>query len=78
MLFGRVTEFNVRTGLRSSGGIERSGNITTSKAFMNLDRLVQNDFLEKLPPTFKDPIGGAGVHSRIDTDLYLVHLLPHA
>jgi hypothetical protein len=80
MLFGRVTDFNVRSGLRTSGGAERSGDITGSNLFLHLDRLVTRDFLESLPARFRSPLG-AGEHpdgTQIDTDLYLVHLIPHA
>jgi hypothetical protein len=49
--------------------------------FEELDRLVSVDFIASLPPHFKTSFndlesmyGGGG----LDTDLYLVHLIPHA
>jgi len=79
VLFGRVTDFNVRSGLRSNGTDEKNEGVTKTSTFINLDKLVTSDFITSLPPGFRNPIGGnGGDGSHIDTDLYLVHLLPHA
>lgn len=82
MLFGRVTDFNVRNGLKAAadGAGIPSAVLTQTPDFKNLDLLASFEFLHCLPPRFKSCLG-VGEHpdgSMIDTDLYLVHLLPHA
>ena len=80
MLFGKVTDFGVRTNLRASAPM-RIQSPFLLPGFEELDRLVSMDFIASLPPRFKNSFselesmyGGGG----LDTDLYLVHLVPHA
>ena len=81
MLFGKVTDFGVRTNLRASGPMPRIQNPFLIPGFEELDRLVSMEFITSLPPRFKNSFselesmyGGGG----LDTDLYMVHLVPHA
>ena len=81
MLFGKVTDFGVRTNLRASTPLSRIQNPFLIPGFEELDRLVSMEFIACLPPRFKNSFseletmyGGGG----LDTDLYLVHLVPHA
>lgn len=81
MLFGKVTDFGVRTNLRASAPMSRIQSPFLIRGFEELDRLVSMDFIASLPPRFKNSFselesmyGGGG----LDTDLYLVHLVPHA
>jgi len=80
MLFGRVTDFGVRTNLRAAP-MSRIQNPFLLPGFEELDRLVSVDFIASFPPHLKTSFselesmyGGGG----LDTDLYLVHLIPHA
>lgn len=77
MLFGRVTDFNVRRNLRAP-------TVTKNPFFLEgfdvLDRLVCHDFHENLPQMYKNNYGltdASGVNT-LDTDLYMVHIIPHA
>jgi hypothetical protein len=81
MLFGRVTDFGVRTNLRASAPLSRTQNPFAILGFEELDQLVSTDFVASFPPRFRNAFselesmyGGGG----LDTDLYLVHLVPHA
>jgi hypothetical protein len=81
MLFGKVTDFGVRTNLRASAPLSRIQNPFATPGFEELDRLVAAEFIASLPPRFRNGLselesmyGGGG----LDTDLYLVHLIPHA
>ena len=81
MLFGRVTDFGVRANLRASAPLSRIQNPFIIPGFEEMDRLVCMDFIASLPPRFRNGFselesiyGGGG----LDTDLYLVHLVPHA
>ncbi len=81
MLFGRVTDFGVRSHLRALAPPSRVHNPFIIPGFEDLDRLVCMDFVSSLPPRFRNGFsnlesmyGGGG----LDTDLYLVHLVPHA
>jgi hypothetical protein len=81
MLFGKVTDFTVRTNLRASAPLSRIQNPFITPGFEELDRLVCTEFIASLPPRFRNGLsevesmyGGGG----LDTDLYLVHLVPHA
>ena len=81
MLFGKVTDFGVRTNLRASVPVSRIQNPFVIPGFEELDRLVSMEFINSLPPRFKNSFselesmyGGGG----LDTDLYMVHLVPHA
>jgi hypothetical protein len=81
MLFGKVTDFGVRTNLRASAPMSRIQNPFLIPGFEELDQLVSMEFISTLPPRFKNSFselesmyGGGG----LDTDLYMVHLVPHA
>ena len=76
MLFGRVTDYNVRSNLREPGVVARNQNPFFKPGFTGLDKLVSIDFLESFPPTYKHL--GLGEDGSMDTDLYLAHILPHA
>jgi hypothetical protein len=80
LLFGQVTDFNVRNGLKGAAGVPNPIPLAETPQFKTLDHLVSSGFLNSLPPGFKHCLG-VGEHpdgSRVDTDLYLVHILPHA
>ncbi|KIY62449.1 hypothetical protein CYLTODRAFT_438894 [Cylindrobasidium torrendii FP15055 ss-10] len=80
MLFGRVTDYNVRGNLRAATAPPKHTNPFTLDGFEALDKLVSHDFLESIPYIYKtnkgvtDAVGG----STLDTDLYMVHIVPHA
>jgi len=81
MLFGKVTDFGVRTNLRAEAPLSRTQNPWITLGFEELDRLVCTDFISSLPSHFRNNFselesmyGGGG----LDTDLYMVHLIPHA
>jgi len=76
MLFGRVTDFNVRSNLRASAAVIRNQNPFFRPGFTELDKLVSTDFLENFPAPYKHL--GLNEDGSMDTDLYLAHLLPHA
>jgi len=80
MLFGRVTDFNVRGHLRASAAQREHRNPFELEGFKKLDSLVSVDFLENLPPFFKNKNGITNLleGNKLDTDLYMVHLIPHA
>jgi len=81
MLFGKVTDFGVRANLRAEAPHSRSQSPWATPGFEELDRLVCTDFISSLPLHFRKNFselesmyGGGG----LDTDLYMVHLIPHA
>ena len=76
MMFGRVTDYNVRTNLRAPVTATKTINPFGLPGFEELDRLVCVDFLASIPPSHKHY--GINDDGSIDTDLYLVHLIPHA
>jgi hypothetical protein len=76
MLFGRVTDYNVRSNLRAPVTATKTLNPFSLPGFQALDKLVCSDFLASLPPAHKHL--GMDDEGSIDTDLYLVHLIPHA
>jgi len=80
MLFGRVTDFNVRGNLRAPTAPSKNQNPFFLPGFEELDKLVCNDFLQSLPQIFKNNPGvtDAPEGTCLDTDLYMVHLIPHA
>ena len=80
MLFGRVTDFNVRNGLKAAANIKPAIPLTQTAEFKELDHLVSFEFHRSLPPGYKCCLGAGEQHdsNRVDTDLFLVHLLPHA
>ena len=81
MLFGRVTDFGVRTNLRKrSVGLLDPFQLP---GFEELDRLVSGGFLDSIPLKYRNPLtyGDAeSVYSNggLDTDLFMVHMIPHA
>lgn len=74
MLFGRVTDHNTRSTLRSTP--TKSQNPFVSTSFKDLDQLVCDDFLENIPTNYKHL--GFSDNGGVDTDLYMVHVVPHA
>ncbi|KAJ7181742.1 hypothetical protein C8R43DRAFT_970241 [Mycena crocata] len=80
MLFGRVTDYNVRGNLRAPTAPSKNQNPFFLDGFKELDKLVCNDFLESLPQIFKNNSGvtDAPGGCALDTDLYMVHIVPHA
>ncbi|KAG2023389.1 nuclear protein [Coprinopsis cinerea AmutBmut pab1-1] len=81
MLFGKVTDFNVRGNLRAPTAPSKNQNPFSLAGFKELDQLVCEDFIANLPQIFRtnngvtqSPDGG----STLDTDLYMVHIIPHA
>jgi hypothetical protein len=80
MLFGKVTDYNVRSNLRSSAPPSSSQNPFYLDGFEALDRLVCIDFYEKLPAIYKSSfgLGDSPEGGSLDTDLYMVHVAPHA
>ena len=80
MLFGRITDFNVRGNLRASMPPSKNQNPFYLDGFETLDKLVAHDFLESLPHAYKNHAGVTdSIGNRVfDTDLYMVHIIPHA
>ncbi|KAJ7293658.1 hypothetical protein C8J57DRAFT_1269605 [Mycena rebaudengoi] len=80
MLFGRVTDYNVRGNLRAPTAPSKNQNPFFLEGFKELDKLVCTDFLESLPQIFKNNSGvtDAAEGCALDTDLYMVHIVPHA
>jgi hypothetical protein len=78
MLFGKVTDYNVRSNLRAPLHPRKGEDPRMAAGFAGLDRLVAIEFLNNIPPAFKNCLGTSGSDGPIDTDLYLVHLIPHA
>ncbi|KAF7966072.1 hypothetical protein HWV62_40230 [Athelia sp. TMB] len=80
MLFGKVTDFNVRGSLRSASAPSKNQNPFFLPGFEELDKLVSSDFLESLPHIYKNNYGVSDqpTGSALDTDLYMVHVIPHA
>ncbi|KAF9499743.1 hypothetical protein BDN71DRAFT_1441313 [Pleurotus eryngii] len=80
MLFGRVTDYNVRGNLRAPTAPSKNQNPFYLEGFESLDKLVATDFLDSLPHIFKTNNGvtDAPEGSSLDTDLYMVHIIPHA
>jgi hypothetical protein len=74
MLFGRVTDHNTRTNLRQPP--VKVPNPFQIPGFKELDQLICVDFLQNIPPNFKNL--GLDEDGALDTDLYMVHIGPHA
>ncbi|OJA10820.1 hypothetical protein AZE42_00268 [Rhizopogon vesiculosus] len=76
MMFGRVTDFNVRGNLRSPTAPSKSQDPFQLPGFADLDRLVSSDFLENLPSMFKMTSADdrPGNHGSMDTDLATITL----
>jgi len=80
MIFGKVTDFNVRGSLRAAAPPSKNQNPFFLDGFEELDKLVSSDFLNSLPHIYKNNYGvsDAPNGSTLDTDLYMVHIIPHA
>ncbi|PFH54563.1 hypothetical protein AMATHDRAFT_134575 [Amanita thiersii Skay4041] len=80
MLFGRVTDYNVRNNLRAEMPPSKNQNPFFLEGFELLDRLTSCDFLESLPHPYKNNTGvtDASEGTTLDSDLYMVHIIPHA
>jgi hypothetical protein len=80
MLFGRVTDFNVRGNLRAVSPPSKNQNPFFLPGFEELDDLVYQKFLGSLPLIYKNNSGLSDTPewTTLDTDLYLVHIIPHA
>jgi hypothetical protein len=78
MLFGKVTDYNVRSNLRATSPPSKNQDPFQLPGFELLDKLVCNDFLESIPQEYKHNFGIGDVGTGVDTDLYMVHLIPHA
>lgn len=80
MLFGRVTDYNVRNNLRAPTAPSKNQNPFELDGFRVLDNLVHKDFLDNLLQPYKQNLGVAGSNGggQVDTDLYMVHIIPHA
>lgn len=79
MLFGRVTDLNVRGNLRKPPITAQQEDPFGNDDFVALDRLVSKDFLKHLPAGYKASHGLCYCSDgSLDTDLYLVHVIPHA
>lgn len=79
MLFGKVTDFNVRTNLRTPPS--KSQNPFYLEGFAELDQLVSNDFLESLPAPYYNNSGLTDLAtggSSLDSDLFMAQIIPHA
>ena len=80
MLFGEVTDHNTEFQLRHPVSPRKTDDPYTIATFAALDRLVAVDFLASLPDEYKNYIVSLSqTHgAAIDTELYLVHLVPYA
>ncbi|KAF9240865.1 hypothetical protein BU15DRAFT_87440 [Melanogaster broomeanus] len=81
MMFGRVTDFNVRGNLRAPTAPSKHQDPFALSGFSELDNLAHRAFLENLPHMYRSNIGVTDVSGSaqcVDTDLYMVHIIPHA
>jgi hypothetical protein len=81
MLFGKVTDFNVRGSLRASSLPGSSQDPFILPGFKALDTLVCHDFFASLPPQYQHQYGigtGPEGNGSFDTDAYMLHVAPHA
>jgi hypothetical protein len=80
MLFGRVTDFNVRGNLRAVSPPSKNQNPFFLSGFEELDAIVYQKFFGSLPPIYKNNCGLSDTPecATLDTDLYMVHIIPHA
>ncbi|KAH8102434.1 hypothetical protein BXZ70DRAFT_928561 [Cristinia sonorae] len=76
ILFGRVTDHNTRSHLRTPNMAVKSQNPFLIPGFQDLDNLVSHEFLDSLPSSMKHL--GVKDDGSLDTDLYMVHIVPHA
>ncbi|KIM48115.1 hypothetical protein M413DRAFT_439826 [Hebeloma cylindrosporum] len=80
MRFGKVTDFNVRGNLRAPTAPSKNQNPFFLPGFEEIDKLISSDFLQSLPQIYRNNTGVTDVPdgSSLDTDLYMVHIIPHA
>ena len=81
MLFGKVTDINTDYQLSHPSSPRRTDDPYERPGFPELDELVAVDFIRSLPPEYGHclsckPHPDYGMI--LDTDLYLVHVVPHA
>lgn len=77
MLFGLVTDHNSEVQLESAS--TRLEDPMRHQRFRTLDRLCGDDFLSSLPPDYKNHLYNMHQNpDNIDTDLFMVHIVPHA
>ncbi|KDQ09047.1 hypothetical protein BOTBODRAFT_69421 [Botryobasidium botryosum FD-172 SS1] len=80
LLLGRVTDYNVRRGLHRSSKERHPGAERAHRDFRAIDQLL-TDFLLTLPSSMRTcptPRISSSGGLKLDVDLYLVHLIPHA
>ncbi|KZW00677.1 hypothetical protein EXIGLDRAFT_133844 [Exidia glandulosa HHB12029] len=80
MLFGRVTDYNSRSAVHNPAPTTSSHDRRNEREFVALDQLIFKDFLNNLPIGYRNCLG-VGENpdgTAIDTDLYLVHVIPYA
>ncbi len=80
MLFGKVTDLNVRGNLHAPTPPSKNQNPFYLEGFESMDKLVYHDFLESLPQMYKSSAGVTDSTGNcvFDTDLYMAHIIPHA
>lgn len=81
MLYGEVTDFNYLLQLRLPATPAKTDDPLQFDEFIELDKLTAEDFLANLPHEFKDCLGyqiEPLTTMSIDTDLYALHVVPHA
>lgn len=81
MLFGKVTDHNTEYQLQHPASPCKTDDPCCRPSFKSLDKLVADDFLENLPAQYHRylyDLGQCPETVGIDTDLYMVHLIPHA
>ena len=77
MMFGKVTDYNTRSNLRSAAPPSKNQNPFVLPGFEALDRLVTQEFLHSFPIELKH-LGVSDDGGALDTDLYMAHITPHA
>lgn len=81
MLFGKVTDLNTDFQLSHPSSPRRNDDPYARPGFPELDELVAVQFLRSLPQEFAHCLSSsphADFGTVLDTDLYLVHVVPHA
>jgi hypothetical protein len=81
MLFGKVTDYNNEYQLENPASPLRTEDPFQHRGFRALEKLVAVDFLESLPLQYKEYLNRVDQSpetQELDTDLYMVHLIPHA
>lgn len=73
----QVTDYNVRNALDSTGVVSNNQDPLHLPGFKELDKLVCVDFIAKLPDAYTHD-SGLGVGGAIDTDAYMLQVMPHA